>query len=62
MRRFGGGIDAVAQKFGAGVDDPKDIVEVVRHSSRQPTDCFHLLGLTKLALSPFLGRDVARNR
>ena len=60
-RRFGSGIDAVAEKFGAGVDDAENIVEVVRDSSRKPPDRFHLLRLTKLALRPFLSRDVARN-
>jgi hypothetical protein len=62
VRRFRSGINAVAEEFGAGANNAQDIVKVVRDSSRKPADRFHLLGLTKLALSPFLGRDVAGNR
>ena len=54
-RRFGGGIDAVAQEFRAGVDDRQDIVEVVRHSSRQPANRFHLLGLDEAGPQPVSG-------
>ena len=45
-----------------GIDDPENIVKVVRDPAGETSDRFHLLGLMKLVLGPFLRCDIARNR
>ncbi len=43
------------------VDDCQEIVEVMRHSTSQPSDCLHLLSLAKLFFQLSSGGYVAQN-
>src|SRR5208282_2171559 len=59
MRGFSGGIDAVVEKFGAGVNDSEDVIEIVGNATGQASNGFHFLRLMKLAFGFFQGGDVA---
>src|SRR4029077_11875205 len=45
-----------------GGDDTKDVVEVVGHASRKPSNRLHLLPLPQLLFRLLLRRDVTRDR
>jgi hypothetical protein len=62
LRRFGGGINAVAKEFGAGIDDSENVIEVVRDAAGQAADRLHFLRLMKLTFGALLRGDVAGNR